>query len=186
MTRLEMVEKIHEKTGVTYEQARETLEKCNWDMLDAIVAIEHMNAASAKKAEPAFEGTVEDPQPIQGEPAPKKRVIRISSSSELGDKVAAALKWLGALIKKGEETHFEISRKEDLVMSISVTSLLLVFLLSWFIPLLLIIAGLFTGYRFRFTGNSVAGKIANSAVNKASAKADEIKTKMSAEEETDQ
>ena len=45
MTRLEMVEKIREKTGVTYEEAREALEKANWDMLDAVVTIEKEHPA---------------------------------------------------------------------------------------------------------------------------------------------
>ena len=46
MTRLEMVEKIREKTGVTYEEAREALEKANWDMLDAIVSLEKEKPAA--------------------------------------------------------------------------------------------------------------------------------------------
>ncbi|MBQ6716870.1 MAG: hypothetical protein IJN21_10165 [Clostridia bacterium] len=54
MTRLEMVEKIREKTGATYEEAREALEKANWDMLDAIVSLEKEQPAAEPINEPVY------------------------------------------------------------------------------------------------------------------------------------
>lgn len=41
MTKLEKAEKIIEKTGVTYDEAKEALEACGEDMLDAIVYLEN-------------------------------------------------------------------------------------------------------------------------------------------------
>jgi len=184
MTRLEMVEKIREKTGVTYDEAREALEKANWDMLDAIVNVEHIIGADGAAYQAAPE-----PEKIQYEtvtetaPVPKKRVVKHYNHGELGNKIAAALKFIGTWIKKGEESHFEVIRKDEVVMSLSLTSLILVFLLSWFIPTVLIVAGLFTGYRFRFVGNSLIGKAASAAVNKAGDKADEIFTRMQDDED---
>ena len=84
MTRLEMVEKIREKTGVTYDEARTALENANWDMLDAIVALEHKTgAAEAQSAPKATAETVQD-----AAPAPRKRVVRRASAGEVGDKIA--------------------------------------------------------------------------------------------------
>ena len=40
MEQLEKVEKLREKTGVTYEEAKAALEACEWDLLDAIVYLE--------------------------------------------------------------------------------------------------------------------------------------------------
>ena len=37
MDQLEKVEKIREKTGVSYEDAKDALEACNYDLLGAIV-----------------------------------------------------------------------------------------------------------------------------------------------------
>ena len=36
MERLEKVEKIREKTGVSYEEAKNALEACEYDVLDAL------------------------------------------------------------------------------------------------------------------------------------------------------
>lgn len=181
MTRLEMVEKIKEKTGVSYEEARETLEKSNWDMLDAIVALERANMASgeyAQYAQPAPEPEPETKRAEKQQAAPKKRVVRRSSGGELGDKVAYALRWLGVLIQKGDENKIEVARRDEPVMSVSLTVLVLLFLVNWWIPTLLIVLGLFTGYKFRFKGGLLAGKIVNSAAEKASSKADELKNKL--------
>ncbi|MBQ9856821.1 MAG: DUF4342 domain-containing protein, partial [Clostridia bacterium] len=162
MTRLEMVEKIREKTGVTYEQARETLEKSNWDMLDAIVSIERDNfkaneEVEKKAAAKETEARKEEAQSVpENTPAPKKRVVRNSSTGEIGDKIAFIVRWLGGLIKKGEDNHIDVIRKDDHLMSISITSLILLFLIAWWLPTILIIVGLFTGYRFRFAGTSIA------------------------------
>ena len=41
MNQLERVEKIREKTGVTYEEAKEALEAAGGDVLDAIVYLEN-------------------------------------------------------------------------------------------------------------------------------------------------
>lgn len=40
MERNEMIKKLMEKAHVTYEEAQEVLEKCKWDLLDAIIYLE--------------------------------------------------------------------------------------------------------------------------------------------------
>lgn len=178
MTRLEMVEKIREKTGVTYEEAREALEKANWDMLDAIVSLEKDKPAAEPINEPVYV------QENAGEAAkPVKKPARRVNTSEIGSKIAAALRWIGAIIKKGENNHLEVSNKDEVIMEISLVSLILIFLLSWWIPSILIVVGLFTGYKFRVTGSGAAGRIVNTVSEKASQKADEIVNKMNEEKE---
>jgi len=176
MTRLEMVERIREKTGVTYEEAREALEKANWDMLDAIVTLEKDKPAAEPINEPVY---VQDN--AQEAPKPVKKPVRRVNTGDIGSKVAAALRWVGNLIKKGESNHLEISHKDEVIMEISLVSLILIFLLSWWIPSILIVVGLFTGYKFRVTGSGAAGRIVNNVSEKASQKADEIVNKINEE-----
>ena len=40
MTNFEMVETLRDKANVTYEEARDALEKSNWDLLDAMLLLE--------------------------------------------------------------------------------------------------------------------------------------------------
>ena len=37
MEQLEKVEKLRERADVSYEEAKEALEDCDWDLLDAMV-----------------------------------------------------------------------------------------------------------------------------------------------------
>lgn len=50
MEHLEMVEKLVEKTGVTYQEARDVLEKTDWNLLDALIALERKAAPSTPAA----------------------------------------------------------------------------------------------------------------------------------------
>lgn len=176
MTRLEMVEKIREKTGVTYEEARQSLEKTDWDMLDAIVALEHAkadgNAAYAYAKAPEGAADAQTTEAVE----PRKRVVR--HAGDAGEKIAVVLKWIGNIIRKGEQGHVEVIRKEETIMSLSVTTIILLLLLCWWLIVLLVAAGLFTGYRFRFVNVPLIGRAANAASEKASDKAEEIKNRM--------
>ena len=40
MDHLEMVEKLRAKANVSYEEARDALEACDWDLLDALLMLE--------------------------------------------------------------------------------------------------------------------------------------------------
>ena len=178
MTRLEMVEKIREKTGVTYEEAREALEKANWDMLDAVVTIEKEHPPK-NAGEAVMEEKTEE---VKAEVAPAKPSRR-AHNGEIGDKIASVLKWIGGLIKKGESSYLEVIRKEETVMELSMVTLILLFLVNWWIPAILIVVGLFTGYKFRVTAKGAAGRIVNSVSEKASNAAEEIVSKLGEDEE---
>ena len=47
MDNLEKVEKLREKTGVSYEEAKEALEANNYDVLDAIIYLEKKGKVKA-------------------------------------------------------------------------------------------------------------------------------------------
>lgn len=182
MTRLEMVEKIREKTGVTYDEARTALENANWDMLDAIVALEHKlnGTVEAPRAPKQTAETAQDTAP-----APRKRVARRASAGEVGDKVATVVRWIGSFIQKIDETCVEVSRKDETLFTVSVLFVIMLFILKWWVPVLLVVASLFTGYRYRITGSSMIARAANAASSKASSKAEEIKEQMNCSDEDD-
>ena len=59
MENLEKVELIREKCGVSYEEAKNALEACDDDVLEAIIAIER---AEIKKGAAAIEDVIEEPK----------------------------------------------------------------------------------------------------------------------------
>ncbi len=51
MDNLEKVEKLREKTGVSYEEAKQALEACNYDVLDALIYLEKKGKVKAPEVE---------------------------------------------------------------------------------------------------------------------------------------
>ena len=151
MTRLEMVEKLRKKAGVTYDEARDALENNNWDMLDALIALkregERRDEAEQKRAQSAAPDTKDE------------RLRAVAGS--VGDKVCTGVRFVLNLLGKGENLRVEILYKDACIGSVSVTVLVLLLLFCWYIPVGLGILGFITGYRFRFSNKTVAGKVMN-------------------------
>lgn len=76
---LEKVELVRERTHVSYEKAREALEACDYDVLEAIISIERDSMAATAKAveellseKPVVEDATEEPEPEEVvEPEPE-------------------------------------------------------------------------------------------------------------------
>ena len=163
MTRLEMVEKVREKTGVSYETARSTLEGCQWDMLDAVMEL--------NKGE-----TV--PRETQ---TPKAASDKKASLKGIGKLIGAVLRFFCSLLNKGEKIRLKITKNGEEIEDISLTVLILLALLKWWVVVILILIGLFTGFRCSVEGSSATGKIINKLSDKAGEKAEEIKQRISEE-----
>lgn len=48
MENYEKVEKLRERANVSYEEAKEALEQNNWDILDAMIALEKSGKAAGR------------------------------------------------------------------------------------------------------------------------------------------
>ena len=106
MELLEKVEKIREKTGVSYEEAKAALEACGEDILDALVYLE--NQGKIKKPDVSVYTTEAEPSEEVKEAA---RQYEKASSETFGDQVKKLMNWIGSLIKKGCENFFIVSKK---------------------------------------------------------------------------
>ncbi len=58
MDQLDMVEKLREKTKVSYEEAKNALEQANWDLLDAILILEGEAKAAEKDGDSKQNSTI--------------------------------------------------------------------------------------------------------------------------------
>ena len=174
MTKLEMVEKIREKTGVTYDTAREALEDNDWDLLDALIELEDANPSSGRKAaEKPLEGTVET----------GSRIKHKGMSSETNDKINSVIRWIFGLIRKGENVRVVISKRDEEIESVSITAIILLLLLKWWLPVGLLILGWICNYKFRLSGEGASARVINNLGSKAEKKAEEIKETISSKEQ---
>ena len=147
MDQLEKVEKIREKTGVSYEDAKSALEACNYDLLDAIVYLEKLGKIKAQ-AQAAYEQSC------------KKKTF--------GERMDEFFAWVGDIIKKGCEKNFIIERKGERFMRMPIIIFILLLIFAFWICVPLLIIGLFCDCRYHFEGDAKAVQDINNACDKAS------------------
>lgn len=169
MEKLDKVEMVREKTGVSYEEARAALEQCNYDMLDAIVLLEQQGKARPHTAQHSTQAST---QTVSYEMVQAQQEYEQSSkktrANEVVDRMVEVLK---RLCTRGLEVSFVVERNDSRVLSLPVLILviLILFLFPATIPLLIV--GLFFGFRYRFEGlkdgsvdiNGAMGKMADQA-----------------------
>lgn len=177
MENLEKVELVREKCNVSYEEARNALEACEYDVLDAIVMLEQAHKVTERmpKAieapevdpEPVYESDVNDQAEAEAEPAERKT----SKAGRLWKSFCAKCK---ELFGSGMETTFIAERNGEHMFAVPLLFVILG-LVFWGATLWLLIIGLFFGFRYRIEGTGKAVDGVNEVMDKAADAAEDIK-----------
>ncbi|MCR1951194.1 MULTISPECIES: DUF4342 domain-containing protein [unclassified Clostridium] len=171
MERNEMIEIIIAKAKITREEAIDALEKCNWDVVDTIIYLERNGKIENNETTTIIEVKEEDQKQEKNENSKRYK----EGYGGIGEIIGRIFKFIGKFIKKGNENFFEIKKDNEkpIRVSITVSILLLVFLFAPTIVLLVI--GLFCGYKYSLAGANINYDGVNSVFEKASESADTIK-----------
>lgn len=156
MEHFEMVEKLKEKANVTYEEAKDALEKCNWDILDAMIYLEKSGKTDGPEKS-SYSTKTE--QIIETEP------VKEHKNSSFGDLLRRFGNLCRQLLVKANRNSFCVEKdgKETFRISITLLIVLLFFVFEIVIPLLII--GLFFNFRYYFVGPDM--KVVDLDINKA-------------------
>ncbi len=170
MEHFEMVEKLRQNANVSYEEAKNALEQNDWDMLDALIALE--NAGKIKKEQADSYTTQKAPQ-AEKEP-----------EQDLRSTLTKVFSYLGEVFNKANNIYMDVHRNNKLLTSLPLTvlALLLIFMFWWVVPLMVV--SLFFGCRFSFRGHKAAGPV-NKAMDKAAQAAQSFKSGINREEHKD-
>ena len=168
MKKLEKVEKLREKTGVTYEDAKAALVACDYDLLDAIVYLEKLGKIKSPE-NTSYTTTLQ---------APSKEFERAQASYEdsckkstIGDGVDRFISWAGDLLKKSCKSTFHVEHEGKQVVAVPLLVFILLLIFAFWITLPLMIVGLFFDYKYHFEGinkidvNEVCDKASAAAMN---------------------
>lgn len=168
MEKLEKVEKLREKTGVTYEDAKAALVACDYDLLDAIVYLEKLGKIKSPE-KTSYTTTLQ---------APSKEFERAQASYEdsckkstIGDGVDRFISWAGDLLKKSCKSTFHVEHEGKQVVAVPLLVFILLLIFAFWITLPLMIVGLFFDYKYHFEGinkidvNEVCDKASAAAMN---------------------
>lgn len=169
MDNFEKVEKLRQKANVSYEEAKQALENCDWDLLDAMVYLEqsgrvHGSGQASYTTQPGGQ-TIE----VETEKKEEKKV-------SFGELVKRFCSWCVGWINKGNNNSFCVEREGREIFRMPITVLiLLVIFTSGTLVILLIIVGLFFNMRYQFAGPDIGAVDLNKAMDAVADAAEDIK-----------
>lgn len=168
MDQFEKVEKLRQRANVTYEEAKEALTACEWDLLDAMVYLEKQGKVKGP-SQSTFSTSYEEQEQFE---SVKDKVNGQKESSE------EFIQKLGRLFKKGfqksKDNYFCVRRKGEDIFKVPVWVFILVLLCTWHVTLLIMIIALFFECEYSFCGKDDL-KSANKVMEKASKFANKVK-----------
>ena len=171
MEKMEKVEALRNKAGVTYEEAKAALEANNWDVLDAMIALEKegkVKQTSSSKAE-VLTGDVVTENGQKSSSEPKRRKF---------------MNWVKDILRKANRNAFEVSKDGKIILTVPVLVFVIVLLFAFHIVIPLMIIGLFFSIKYHFSGpdvHSVDVDI-NAAMDSASRTAESLKDEFTSKE----
>ena len=164
MTNLEMVELLHEKAGITREEAKEVLEQTNWDPLEAVLLLEKQGRTPPGSEAYSTKTKSEEPKsrPRDGHWGAKRAARRLSRA-------------IGRLVRAGNANHFVITRHGDELLSLPVTAFAVILLFTFWCSLILLAVGLFCGLHYSFRGPNLGRQAINDAMERAADMAESVR-----------
>lgn len=172
MELFEKVEKLRQKADVSYEEAKEALEKANGDILDAMIMLEKEGKTTGPSKESfttEYETSKNCPSVIEecGKKGKNKAEHESFKDWWITKKIAE-------LWKKGNENFLVVEREETTIVNLPVWVFILILLVAWHISLVVVIISLFLGCHYRFEGKADLEKV-NSVAKTVEDAANQVK-----------
>ena len=173
MEKLEKVEVIREKCGVSYEDAKAALDACDDNVLDAIIWLERQGKSTKQSANYTTESAA------QSEVSPEMQAAQTayqesSKKSDFSENMSSFWEKCKELFHKSVETKFIVTRHNEEFMAMPVI-IPIAGLFLWGATIWLLIIGLFFDMRYRIQGAYPVVVDVNKAMDEAADAAGSIK-----------
>lgn len=177
--KMERVEKLREKAGITYEEAKNALEASNWDTLDALVYLESIGKVKPPQNSTYSTGAQSQ---INNNYVQQYRDYEYTQQQcnkrTITDHINDFFNWCADMLRKGNENYFCAERNNERPIEMPITVFIVLLIVGFWVIIILMLVGLFLGFRYSIKGADVRGKEAddiNKFMDKAADKATEIK-----------
>lgn len=157
MEKDEKIKVLMDKAKVSHEEAEEVLVKCNWDVIDSIIYLERKSKDEQKREE-------------------SKEEYHKEKSAGIGTIIGRIAKFIGRAIGKGNVNYLEIRKENKRPIRISLTISAILLIVGFWAVTILLVLGLFFGYRYSIVGPNINSNKVNDILGKASESADNIKS----------
>ena len=171
--KLEKVELIREKTGVSYEDARTALEQTDYDVLDAVVLLERQGKTAPRSAT----GSTASPRDDASTQMVEAQLIYENDTRRVGfeEKLNRLFAWIQSLLRRSIDIKLVATKHGAPAFSIPLLLVILLLVLAFWIVLPLLVISLFFDIRYHFEGIGSITVDLNDLSQKASDTAEHIK-----------
>ena len=173
MTTFENVEKLRERANVTYEEAKQALDACGGDLLDAIIYLENRGKACPPPGGGNYSSAAQAPpeqKTYSGQSTPSQ-----PRDESFGWWAGQFWRFCCMLVHKGIRNNFEVWDDKELWFSVPVIIFIILIIAAFWIVIPALIIGLFCGLRYRFSGRDIDKTPANNVMDSAAKAAENIK-----------
>ncbi len=173
--KLARAELVRSKTGVTFEEARNALEACGYDALDAIVLLERQGKTASQTAHYTTSGSSADAQTHEEMAQAQTEFESSTKPGGFGAACAKAFEWLKKVLRRSIEITFVVSHRGERLFSVPLLVLVVLLIPLFWVIVPLVIVGLFFEFRYRFDGIGTVTVDVNEWSRKASDGAEQLK-----------
>ena len=173
METFELIEALRKKANVSFEDAKEAMEACDYNMLDAMVYLEKQGKVN--EGSTASYTTSSGTETSQEFEQAQKSYEDSCQRTTLGEMLNKFGKWCGRVLQKSLEIDFCVTKNEKLLLKVPVLVLLLALLIAFWLLAILLVVGLFCGCKYYFQGMDTATINLNQICEQASETCENIK-----------
>lgn len=182
---LELVEKLVNKTGLSYTEAKNALDKADGDILDALIQLEAEgriasgNTTQYTTSTPNNENSVNnDSRDTKGNKGNKTGKEKGAAGENFKKTTKGIGEWLKEIFDKGNSNCIEMFRNGEKKIGMPVTAFVVLLIFCFWVIIPLMIVGLFLGCRYYFSGPQLGKDSVNNVMDKATDLADNIKSEL--------
>ncbi|MDO5408835.1 MAG: hypothetical protein Q4F21_00085 [Lachnospiraceae bacterium] len=171
----DMIEKLSEKAKISQQEAKEVLERNNWDLLDSMLELDRAGRIPDQERG-AKTGTGYSTEDQDSEEFQQVTVTASRTSDEsTGSRLKRILK---KLLRKSLDNDFVVSRSGKEILHVPVLVPILLFFAGFWPMLIILCVGLLTGFRYSFRGNDLGTENVNHTMDRMAECAEDIKVKV--------
>ena len=138
--------KLSARTGASLEDAKAALNACDFDMLDAVVYLEKLGKVTAPESESYTTSQESTRRQREYEEENTSRSKKVT----FGNLVGSFFKWLGKIIKIGNENFFDVEHNGTDTVKLPLTLCVVLLVFAFWVCIPLLIVGLFFSFRYSF------------------------------------
>lgn len=177
MDRLNLVEKLRTKTGITYEDAKMVLEINNWDILDAILDLERQGKIKGPSVSIFYtneynENYEDEDQQFNFQEVKKDNNYKSNNNFE------GIFEAICKVIDTCNNIFIEIRGKNNFFLKLPLTVVIVLLIFGFWILIPLVVIGLFLDIKFSVESKKVNTDKTNDILSKISKEVQNIKSKI--------